>query len=160
MSQGVYYDTAQICLNSHVVNARSSTQHQHNQKFCEKCGEAVLYKCDHCHVPIRGQYSEDIGISYTAPSYCFNCGKAFSWSIRRLAAAKELADEFDELSVEEKELLKQSIDDLMKDIPQTKVAETRLNRLIKKAGNDAYEGMRGIIVDVVSEAVKKSVFSA
>ena len=62
------------------------------------------------------------------------------------------------MSVEEKELLKQSLDDLMKDTPQTKVAETRFKRLIKKAGNDAYEGMRSIIVDVVSEVVKKSLF--
>lgn len=42
--------------------------------------------------------------------------------------------------------------------PRTAVAESRFKRLVKKAGADAYEGMRSILVEVVSESVKKSLF--
>jgi hypothetical protein len=158
MSEGEY-DAALICPNGHVVNARANTQRQHNQKFCDKCGEAVLIKCAGCSAPIRGRYyGGNMSMPYTVPSYCFNRGEQFAWSRRELDAAKELADEFDELSWEEKESLKQSLDDLMRDTPQTKVAETRFKRLIKKAGNHAYEGMRDILVDVLSEAAKKTLF--
>jgi hypothetical protein len=146
------YDIAQICPNGHVVNAATRTNPQHNQKFCDRCGEATLTTCADCGIGIQGHYADSIGLRYTPPTYCHNCGKPFPWSIRRLAAAKELADEFDELSAEEKESLKQSLDDLMRDTPQMKVAETRFKRLMKKAGNHAYEGMRDILVDVLSEA--------
>jgi hypothetical protein len=132
MSEGEY-DAALICPNGHVVNARANTQRQHNQKFCDKCGEAVLIKCAGCSAPIRGRYyGGNMSMPYTVPSYCFNRGEQFAWSRRKL--------------------------DLMRDTPQTKVAETRFKRLIKKAGNHAYEGMRDILVDVLSEAAKKTLF--
>lgn len=38
------------------------------------------------------------------------------------------------------------------------VAESRFKKIIKKTGADAYEGMKSILVDIVSEAVKKSIF--
>lgn len=38
------------------------------------------------------------------------------------------------------------------------VAETRFKKLMKKVGSEAYDGMKSILDDVVSETVKKSVF--
>ena len=75
-----------------------------------------------------------------------------------MEAAAELADELDGLSAEEKKQLKESFPDLVKNTPKTVVAETRFKKLMKKAGSEAYDGMKSILVDVVSEAVKKSIF--
>lgn len=36
------YDTAQICLNGHVVTSMSETVPQRMRKFCEQCGEAII----------------------------------------------------------------------------------------------------------------------
>jgi hypothetical protein len=96
---------------------------------------------------------------YNKPSYCYNCGKAYPWTERSLEAAAELADEIDGLTDEEIQKLKSSLPDLVKDGPKTTVAETRFKKIIKKAGTEAYGGMKSILVDVVSEAVKKSLFS-
>jgi hypothetical protein len=156
-----YYDTAQICLNGHVVNTVAATSSQSNQKHCADCGAQTIMACPSCNTQIRGYYHVP-GVfcfsDYHKPSYCHNCGSAFPWTVSSLEAARELADEFDDLTYEEKEQLKSSFPDLVKDTPKTIVAETRFKKLMKKAGSEAWDGMKSILVDVVSEAVKKSVF--
>ena len=47
--------------------------------------------------------------------------------------AKDLADELDELSDEEKEKLKATLDDLIPDTPQTEVAGTRFKKIMRRA---------------------------
>lgn len=156
-----YYDVAQICKNGHVINSMAQSSPESNQKYCDKCGEETITSCKLCNSPIRGYYHVPgvIGFfEYSTPSYCHSCGSAYPWTERRLKAAAELANEFDGLSEEEKEKLKDSLPDLLKDGPNTTVAETRFKRIIKKAGSDAYEGMKTILIDVVSETVKKSLF--
>ena len=155
-----YYDTAQICMNGHVVNTTAATSPQPNQKHCADCGAQTIMACPSCNVQIRGYYHSGYPNSsdYHKPSYCHNCGTAFPWTVSSLEAARELADEFDTLTQEEKEQLKNSFPDLVKSTPRTTVAETRFKKLMKKAGSEAYDGMKSILIDVVSEAVKKSVF--
>jgi len=155
-----YYDTAQICMNGHVVNTTAATSPQSNQKHCSDCGAQTIMACPSCNVPIRGyyHYGSPSFSGYHKPSYCYNCGTAFPWTVSSLEAARELADEFDTLTQEEKEQLKNSFPDLVKNTSRTTVAETRFKKLMKKAGSEAYDGMKSILIDVVSEAVKKSVF--
>lgn len=95
---------------------------------------------------------------YSKPAYCFNCGTAFPWTTSSLVAASELVDGLDALSAQEKQQLKDSLPDLVRETPNTPVAEGRFNRLTKKAGAEAVGGIRAILIDVVSEAVKKSIF--
>ena len=164
MSDGYgYYDVAQICKNGHVINSMARQEPQFNQNFCDKCGEETITACESCNKDIRGYYhlQNVIGVSeIDAPSYCYDCGATYPWTQRSLEAAKELADDLDNLTEEEKEALKSSLPDLVKDGPKTVVAKSRFKKLMKKAGADAYDGMRSILVDVVSEAVKKSIFGA
>lgn len=156
-----YYDTAQICLNGHVINTMSSSSPQSNQKHCDECGAQTITACPDCNIPIRG-YCHVPGVlaffDYKKPGYCYNCGEPYPWTIASLEAAQELADELDNLSADERQQLKDSFPDLVKSTPRTVVAETRFKKLIKKAGAEAYGGMKSILIDVVSEAVKKSVF--
>ncbi len=57
MSDG-WYDTAQICINGHVINSMSKSHPEHNKKFCDKCGEPTITNCPKCNAPIRGHYHE------------------------------------------------------------------------------------------------------
>ncbi len=158
-----YYDTAQICLNGHVINTMATSSPQSNQKHCAECGAQTIAACPDCNTPIRGYYHVPgvIGIfDYNKPSYCYSCGKPYPWTVASLEAARELADELEKLSAEERQQLKDSFPDLVKNTPKTVVAETRFKKLMKKAGSEAYDGMKSILIDVVSEAVKKSVFGA
>ena len=153
-----YYDIAQICINGHVINSMSNDYPQSNQNFCDKCGGESITKCPECSTNIRGYYHVPGaigGFEYKAPSYCYNCGGSLPWTQSSLEAAAESADEIEELTDEEKVKLKETLPALVKDGPKTVVAESRFKKLMKKAGKDTYDGMRSILIDVVSEAVKK-----
>jgi len=94
----------------------------------------------------------------TLPSFCPDCGKPYPWTEAKLKAAQELSDELDNLSSEERNLLKKSLDDIVRDTPQTTVAATRFKKLVAKAGKVAADGFRDILVDVLSEAAKKIIW--
>ncbi len=95
---------------------------------------------------------------YKPPSYCHDCGTAYPWTESMLEAAKELADELDGISAEEKEKLKESLNDLVREGPRTKLAETRFKKIMMKAGKEGLDAMKSILIDIVSETIKKSLF--
>jgi len=159
-----WYDTAQICINGHVINSCSIKLPQHNKKFCDKCGATAITSCQNCNAPIRGEYHQAHVIKpiyyneLKLPSFCYECGKPYPWTEAKLKAAKELSDEIDNLSPEERELLKKSLDDIVRETPQTTLAVNRFKRLVTKAGKPAADAFRDILVDVSSEAIKKSIW--
>ena len=92
------------------------------------------------------------------PIFCPDCGRPYPWTEAKLKAAQELSDELDNLSPEERSLLKKSLDDIVRDTPQAPVAVTRFKRLVTKAGKPAADAFRDILVDILSEAIKKSIW--
>ena len=67
---------------------------------------------------------------FAAPAYCDHCGNAFPWTEGRLRAARQLAQEFENISDEDRETLDESIDDLVKDTPMTPVAAETAKKLL------------------------------
>lgn len=160
-----YYDVAQICLNGHTITRSARTSPEFTKKFCGKCGEATIAACQACNEPIQGEYHvPDVAFlgfnPPPPPSFCHACGKPYPWTQRRLDAAKALAEEFDGLSTDDRNLLKQSLDDLHHDGPQTQVAAARFKKIMSKVGKESYSAMKEIIVGVLSEAARKSVFGS
>jgi len=92
------------------------------------------------------------------PSFCPDCGKLYPWTVAKLKAAQDLSDELDNLSPEEREMLKKSLDDIVRDTPQAIVAAPRFKRLVAKAGPVVADSFRKILVDVLSEAAKKIIW--
>jgi len=171
-----WYDTAQICANGHVINWMSISKPEYNKKFCYKCGAPTINNCPNCNAPIGGYYHEahvayeeldtmvneilnpppETILDYTIPpSFCPGCGKPYPWTEAKLKAAKELTDMLEELSLEERDLLKKSIDDIVLDTPQTPVAVNRFKILVAKVGRVAAEQLRALVVDIASETAKK-----
>lgn len=156
-----HYDVAQVCQNGHVINSMARDYPNSNQDHCDKCGAATLMACPDCHTAIRGYYHVPgvMGFDhYTAPSFCYKCGKPLPWTATGLRAAEELAAELEGLTDEERDSLKKSLNDLVRETPSTRVAETRFKKIMKKVGKDGYESMRSILTDIVSETVRKTVF--
>lgn len=151
-----WYDTAQICTNGHVINSCSISTPHINRKFCERCGARTITKCPHCNATIRGAYHSGPNTSsFTRKSFCPDCGKLYPWTEAKLKAAQDLSDELDNLSPEEREMLKKSLDDIVRDTPQAIVAAPRFKRLVAKAGKAAAERFYDFLVDVSSETAKK-----
>jgi len=173
-----WYDTAQICNNGHVVNWMSVSKPEYNRSFCDKCGAQTITNCQYCNAMIKGYYhtiewtKKDVikafqeainplpetipyNLGLTLPSFCSECGKPYPWTEAKLKAAKELADLLEELSPEEREILKKSFDDIVRDTPQTPVAATQFERIAAKLGKAATEQLRKLVVDIASETAKK-----
>lgn len=167
---GTYHDTAQICLNGHIVNTESDSRPEFNERFCSRCGASVITACPNCGTSIIGTYRhpdvfhtdrfpELVSVPITkSPRFCSNCGKPYPWTESAVEAAKELARELDNLTEEEKGTLERSIDEIVRDTPQATVATNRFKRLVSKAGKGASELFRSLLANVVSETIKRSIW--
>ncbi|MEY8351236.1 DUF2321 domain-containing protein [Bacillus cereus] len=157
-----WYDITQVCLNGHIINDTYKKFPEHNQNFCEDCGEKTITTCQGCDADIRGArhldgFGTDLFVD-APPNYCTNCGKPYPWTELALEAAKELAQEVEGLTEEERKLLSQSIDEIVKNGPKTVVATTRFKKFASKFGTEMGTAFKEILVDVVSETVKRSLW--
>lgn len=116
------------------------------QPFCNECGAKTLNACDRCHAAIG---------TGRRPAYCGACGQPFPWTETALKAAKNYADDLEQLSLQEKETLKTTLDDLTTDSPRTELAAHRFKTFVVKAGPVAGEMLKKIIVEIGTEAAKK-----
>ena len=158
---GAGRNAAQICVNGHVTNSVVQANPSHSQEFCSSCGARTVTQCATCKEPIRGHYHHPrVSAPYHAPAYCHKCGTAYPWTAARIEAAKSLADEIAELDENERLLLKASIDDIVRDTPNSQVASLRFKKFAAKGGKEAASAMRDILVDVVSETVRKAIWGA
>jgi len=155
-----HYETAEICINGHVItDSLSLFPHQH-EEHCHLCGKPTIKACQSCGCAIRGL--EPAGIicdaDYSPPAFCHSCGAPYPWTEATLVAAKELADELDDLSPEERETLGGSLDDLIADTPRTALAATRFKQLVAKAGPAVAEAFKELLIEVVTESAKRQIW--
>ncbi len=106
-----------------------------------------------CQNPIQGSYrASEYAIpdhptgEYFSPSFCQHCGKPYLWTERGLSAAKDLVQDLDNLTDDEKANLSRSLDDLVRQTPQTQVAAGRFKRYMAKAGPAALDAMKKTLV--------------
>jgi hypothetical protein len=153
-----WYDVAQICLNGHIINIMAKSHPEDNQKFCQKCGAKTITTCPHCGAPIRGYYHpEEIILSslLEVPKFCYNCGKPYPWTESKLKLAYELIDKNKKLSPQEKNILKQDIDNLVKETSDIQTTASRFKKIAKKLREPAFETLIKILAHIVSERVIK-----
>src|SRR6266478_2477962 len=156
-SQSVY-DVAHVCLNGHVTNGFSRSSPEFNETFCSNCGERTITVCPACNHAIRGQIAGSMIVSFPAPSFCHNCGEAYTWTARTLTAAGELAEELENLGTEEKQILSKSLDDLVRDTPKTSVALVRFKNIMRKAGGLAAEQLKRTLREFATDSVREPLF--
>jgi hypothetical protein len=153
-------DTAQVCLNGHTINRRFKTWPDNNSPRCSKCGAATITQCTNCKTDIRGGYiggPPSLGNEPPDP-FCHQCGAAYPWTESRLSSAREVAREIEALSDNEKGILSRSLDDLVRETPNTPVAVFRFKQLVSKVGKPAAEALKSILVDVIVESAKRQIW--
>jgi len=149
---------AQICRNGHLVLGSLKDSPQFRKPFCEDCGAATIEECQTCGWPIAGIGPTAWmggGGPYRPPRYCGECGKPFPWTETALLAAKEYTDDLDQLSPEEKTVLKGTLDDLTSDTDRTPLAASRFKKFMSKIGPAAGGVLQKIVENVITEAAKK-----
>jgi hypothetical protein len=155
-----HYTMAAICLRGHVVTADVGRFGEAVTKFCTKCGAQVVTKCSACGTPIHGHFVppgvSGIGAPLRPPAHCHECGKAYSWTEAKIAAARELVDELEEIGPEDRIKLKTAITDISTAGPQAEVGAIRINKLIGKATSAVGQALWKAAVDIATEAAKKT----
>ena len=161
------YGIAQICLNGHLTTSKWNDGVL-VQNFCSTCGQTIISVCPGCSTPIKGSLREKSHINgidyyysnaaYSVPSYCYNCGKGFPWTQRSKETANELISLSSNLNESEKKDFKESIDDLINDTPKTSIALIKFKKYAAKAGGEIAKGLKDILIDLVSESVKKAIW--
>ncbi|WP_265324310.1 DUF2321 domain-containing protein [Listeria monocytogenes] len=151
-----------ICMNGHQLSVTSNRSFDPDE-FCPKCGASVISTCQSCHVPIEGWYESE-GFAYIGPRnaekpyYCKKCAAPYPWTEQILNNATELIALDDNLSDEDKQLIKTAIPDLLVDTPKTQLAEAKFKKVFPKVSTFVKDSMYNLLVDVLSETAKKSLF--
>jgi hypothetical protein len=156
---GGHYETAQICLNGHIISSGIESSRQGMQELCDICGKRTIIECPECKSNIRGKYKKpntDDFSDFDAPKFCSACGKPFPWTESKLDAIRELIDIEDKLDNKDKGILKNSLDDIITENPKTQLAATKFKLIMAKVGKERGKILYDIIVDVASETAKKT----
>lgn len=155
------YDIAQICLNGHVIASTAGSAPQFRKRRCDKCGEETIMHCLHCNTAIKGYYHVSGFISarmhYDLPRFCENCGNPYPWIETKLEAAKELVNLMDSLKKEEKDDLKESIEELVRETSKVPVAKVKFKRYMTRVDSDVSDGLIDILRDTLSDELKNSI---
>lgn len=155
---GSYYDVGLACLNGHSINSYARSSPVSNAKFCKTCGEKSIDACPKCSATIRGKlHVPNVAslIAWRVPSYCHECGEPYPWTQRKTEALSEVIDELDNLDEAERNKLKQSIPDIIRDTPKTETATVRFKKAIMKTGQLGGKLLGDVLAKVATEAVSK-----
>ena len=159
---GEGYDSAQICLNGHVVNSMALTESGHNKKFCDQCGTSTTMECSQCKSKIKGPYHYpnivSIGFGYDAPKFCDNCGNKYPWTETQLQVTRELIELADELNATEKEDLNLNIEELVKESPKVPVAQIKVKKLLSKVDKNISDGIHDALAEIISKTIQKNIW--
>ena len=155
----IKYYSALVCLNGHVQTRYY--EDYGGDDYCDKCGARTISQCQNCSNQIKGAWRDEELPSLRLtppPAFCHKCGKPHPWTEIKVSAAKELALSAESLDDDEQQSLADSLDDLIVDTPRTEIAIGRFKALIVKAGRATGEAIHRLLVDAVSETVKKAIW--
>jgi hypothetical protein len=150
------WDVALICTNGHLVNDRSRGMPSLNAACCSICGAQPISACTGCREPIPGYYYRESGRPLERiPQYCHACGRPLPWTERSMSAARALIRELAALDPYERDQLRRSIDDIIRETPKTPLAIVRINQVLTRVGGEQARALREILISVASEPVKQ-----
>lgn len=157
------HSTQRTCLNGHVVDNEADAwgTELNAQPYCQSCGAATINECPACHGSLRGHHKyRPLEPDPKPDSYCVHCGKALPWTETRIEAVKEIAKHIDALTDEDRTTLSEILPDLVcsANTPRTEIGIVKMKKLLKKGGETFAEGTKRVLIDVVSETIKKVLF--
>jgi hypothetical protein len=153
-----WYDNAWMCLKGHVINSMGAEHPERNKAYCPACGAKVIYACQKCATLIQGIYYQPgaiTNLTYRPPMYCYNCGKAYPWTLAKIRAAKELTEITTDLTDEQRRELRSTINDIAKNTPRAQPAVERLKRLMSSASQGGVEVVKKVVIEVGTDWVKR-----
>lgn len=151
----------EVCLNGHQKTIYSKTI-DNPGTFCEECGESIISQCLNCKAGIKGFKRVpgviSIGENIKVPRYCYHCSKPFPWTQILISNTEELLSLDPAFTATDINIAIKAIPDLISETPTTPVATIKFKQILSKATPVVKDAMYNLLVDVISETVKKSLF--
>jgi len=153
------YYGATICHNGHVMSKRETN----HQRFCSKCGAETFSNCPKCGELIWGLEKLNNSFDradrpYRKPYYCHSCSTPYPWTQKILDNAVELLSLNDDLSESAKELIKNSIPNLIVETLDTPIAIAKYRKGISSAGELLKNSLYQLLKDIVCTSAQKIFF--
>lgn len=147
------------CLSGHIITNDASDD-ETPQMWCHICGKPTINACPACQGPLRGGEIYSPRQPSKTDSYCMHCGKPLPWTQTRMHAVSQLAEDIELLDNSDRKTLQEILPDIVSrsSTPTTQVSIVKMKSLLKKGGTVFMEVTQKILVDVVSETVKKALF--
>lgn len=92
------------------------------------------------------------------PYYCNNCGQPYPWTNTLIKNVDTILSLDSSISSIDKNFVTSSIPHLINKTPTTPVSVAKTKTILTKASTIVKDSMYKILIDVVSESVKKSLF--
>ena len=152
------HSVQRTCLNGHIISNWAETESE--QMWCHKCGARTISACPACDGPLKGGRKNLPQQPSKPDAYCMHCGKALPWTEARLEAIRDAAKYVDGLNDEDRKILSEILPDLAstEPTPRTELAIVKMKSLFKKGGSTFVDATRKLLVDVVSDALKRRLF--
>jgi len=152
-----------VCRAGHLVGDPYDRPGQESTP-CPICGAETFSSCLGCREPIWALSSPSpppIGTSGSPadqpapqlPRYCHCCGRPFPWTERVLSAVRSVIREIAALDPYERDQLRRSIDHIVHETPQTRLAVLRINAALSRVGGETAASLRALIVSIASAGV-------
>jgi hypothetical protein len=140
-----------ICKNGHYLKC-------YDGKFCPNCGAETIDSCPNCSEKIPFLDQSAIIQDYKIPSYCFKCGSPYPWTTTLLDTARTIVHEDELLQDEQITEWCDCFPDIICQTPKTQLALIRYKKMVDKAASTTVNALKDLLVDVVSETIKKQLF--
>ncbi|WP_270380275.1 DUF2321 domain-containing protein [Mitsuokella multacida] len=149
-------------------------------KKCSICGRDTITKCPTCGTDIRGglcvdrtetyedeyenYYSKPVhdcltsNENYQLPLYCRECGNPFPWTESLISKVSSALSSIKDLDQNQVAYLMELLPDLVIDNNKTQEAANQLHYFLINSKETIAEGIKGIIIDVIAESVKRILF--
>lgn len=137
---------AQICLRGHVVHCDGTPFR--SEAYCTKCGARCIDECPQCQEPIHGMSTYGVA-PYSKPHFCHKCGHAYPWMEERLRTARELLENDDKLSPEDRENVWKDLGYVMSD-PRSDLSPAK-RKLIEVRLEHASKYVREFVLDLTAK---------
>ncbi len=168
-----FYDTAEICKNSHIITLHYESKPVERKSYCPLCNAPTIHECPICHTAIQGCYHRGyidspsqgpdsyrgycltIKAQYVPPAYCYNCGAPFPWTDGLLAESSKIIEMMHELTPDQKKELKSIFPDLIADTSSTVSSSIKAGCLLNSVNKflvDALKAQAGS--SIVATATK------
>lgn len=161
--------TILVCNNGHILEATLASATD-LPRDCPLCAALLIAACPGCRepilgvpVPARGSSADDFRsgpVPFAAPRYCHCCGRPFPWTERVVSAVRAAIRQIGALDAHERDQLRRSIDHIIHETPQTRLAVLRINAVLSRIGGESASALRELILSIAGDGVKQHLVQA